>query len=261
MSNRIQNPETIEKLKSFLTKYRTGYNTFAIVVRTEDGVEEIHERLSRPCYGEMRSYLTKSKNRPEDRFPGDLKNNFPDGTPIGVALVRAKDKNEVREDYFSEHNPWLGRNEEFLTNIIKEEEGIIITSGDIPPTPLVATFMSSRSIMGQHITKQLLKDAGVPEDKATTLSLVSSTPSVYKESPSKNSLNFMGYSPTIHGHTDFNMVLEKDPKDLDDGLLWSDRCDYNRPDISLHFVKDVNVNPMHCMRYPVENFVRKFDLV
>lgn len=261
MANRIQNPETISALRKLVLEWGPKTNTFAIVVRTEDGEEEIHERVSRPCFGEMRNYLEKSKNRPDDRFPGDLKNNFPDGTPIGVALC-AHNQNEMKDYLFTELNPFLGRNKEFLENleVITNKDGksigAIISSGDIPPTPLVATFMISRSFHYQHHTLKRLRELGVKDKFAVPLAMVSGY-----ATPDAKSVAMDYSTPTFHTYSNLERVIDRNPIDLDNGMLWSDRCDYNRPYIAFQFVDDENVNPLHCIKYTFENFINKFKLL
>lgn len=267
--NRIENPETLEALRNLLRKWPASYyNTYAIVVRTDEGVEEIHERVNRPCYGEMRNYREKSKNRPDDRFPSDLKNNFPDGTPIGMALYignKPVGHYPLIEALFSPQSPWLGNNEEFLTNhefVYKEEEGkkklvgVIVKSGDIPPTPLVACMMMSRSFVRQPDVYKVLKEHKVPDYYALPLSICSG---IYNKIT--NTLSFNSYNGVTHQYMNLFRVRDKNPIDLDGGLLWSDRCDYNRPEIMMAFVEDGNKNPLHCIPYTVKDFINKFKLL
>lgn len=272
-TNRI-NLETeshiVEELTSFCENSGGLRNTYAIVVRNSEGNLEIHPRRSRPCYGEMRNYKEKSKNRPGDRFPGDLLNNFPDGTPCAVAFPfsksNPKNQSDMIEKLFSDYNPWLGKNSEFVNNIIflknkkNRNVGVIVNTGDISPTYLVATFMKTRSI-GSNQCKVYddLKELGVEDKSAYLLSLIS--------------YNYNGImllqGPIISQQTNVFKYLNQEPIDLDDGLLWSDRCDYNRPYIMYAFcdgfIKDNPtkvVKPMHILKYDsYENLLRKFNLL
>lgn len=250
----------VEELYEFCKKSSpTVRNSYAIVVRNKEGELEIHTRHQRPCYGEMRNYKEKSKNRPEDRFPSDLINNFPDGTPVAVALVFSKTNEEVekiRGFCFSESNPWLGKNKEFYENLVwfyqdDRQVGVLINSGDLPPTYLVASFMLQRHFSKlNHDMYLYFKDNGVDEKTSRIISMITN---VYN-----TTINMHGSSVLSSGSNLFK-ILNQTPKDLDNGMLWSERCDYNRPEIMLGFA-DAD-NPLHFMSYtPKENFLRKFNL-
>lgn len=266
MKNRIdfeKNPEAFEKIEEFLQKYKgIGGHTYLIIVRNESDEIEYHPRIQRPCYGEMRNYKEKSKNRPQDKFPGDLKNNFPEGTPIGVAISFHKSpglRNDFLKHLFSEYNPWLGRNKEFTDNLVIFEEnnqvyGVLIGTGDIPPTGIVASCMFQRTFYSSNFKLyEHLLSVGVEQKLALSFSMPAmlSTGGVA-----------MNGGSVITPYSSMEKFVDRNPVDLDDGMLWSERCDYNRPEIMFAFSVNRNYNHRDFMFYnTVDNFVNKFNLL
>lgn len=234
-----ENKEILRQIQKFCQDNSNKINTYLMVFRDEDGIS-LHPRISRPCYGEMRAYKGKSKNRQEDRFPSDLNNDFPSGTPIGVALPFGKgdifkNVSQFKKNLFGPANPWLGKNKEFTDNVVfltteEQVDGVFVNTGDIPPTFLVATMMLQRNINKVNIDffDYLIKN-NVPEIDAKILSLIGTKP---------NNVIGMYSSAVFSPYTKLMDVLAQEPRDLDGGLLWSDRADYNRPEIA-------NAFPMH----------------
>lgn len=234
--------EVYDFLSSWILKQRTpSYHTYVIVVRDEEGKLSTHERISRPCYGELRRYREKSNNRKDDRFPGDLLNNFPEGTPTALAFYfpdNIPSKKEIslyREKYWSSYNPWIGNIPEIVDNIefIRNEKGyirgFILNCGDFPPTNLVATLMNHRSRnKDSYDVFQWFVSDGLEEEIALPLSIV----------VNKNGDNFIVNNPiNVSSESSKKRFWNKDTIDLDGGLLWSEGADYNRPEV-MHLFRE-----------------------
>lgn len=258
--NLSEHPGILEDAKEFCRKNR-GANSYIIVIRNDEGAIELHPRAYRPCYGEMRKYKSKSLNRPKDPFPGDLENNFPDGTPVGVVLSlhQAPNIDPLRKHLFSDGNPFLGKNEEFVNNITYLEAengnliGVFITTGDIPPTPLVASMMLQRSFYLSNMDLyEALVNAGVKEHLAMHTAM-SHTFNYNKVMPYMSSALFSFYNPERY----FN----KEPRDLDEGMLWSQRCDYNRPEIGYLLCNTSDQNQLSPQSCTISELIQRHRLL
>lgn len=249
-------PDVLKEVSEFANRNLGSRNTFSIVVRNE-GKVSVHHRLRRPCFGEMRSYREKSLNRPDDRFPSDLLNNFPDGTPIGVFVLASHNTpSDITLKFWSEVNPYLGNNEEFLKHrvFIKGSDervlGVLIKTGDILPTHLVAAMMSSRNLTSQTKERaELYITHGMEEGDAWKLALITYE---YNQKYSFTSTN------TVSLALDVQKYFGSSPDDLDGGLLWSSRADYNRPDIIKLFSNPENQRKEYGRMVSPDKLVQTF---
>lgn len=235
-NNCIQSPKTIEKLKKWLLK-APGGNTFAMVMRKENGHEHVHPRTQRPCYGELRAYGDKSTNRKDDKQPGDLRNNFPEGIPVGVAVkyfLNNAESIDFAKLYWGPHNPYIGKYHKHVSLVLDDNGnmlGYIIKRGDIPPTPLVLSIMSFRGMNKYKMFEALQKAPFNFDERKALISTICST---YFEGLKQVSFPY-GY---FSSRSNIERIFKHDQNDLDQGYLWSDRGDYNRPNLSELFVDE-----------------------
>lgn len=206
-------------------------HTYGIIVRTENG-PELHTRISRPCFGELRRYREKSNNRKEDRFPSDLLNNFPKGTPIALAVVSPRlnpKHNQFVIDNWTKYSPWISNNREIQDNLsfihdpkTDTIKGVFINTGDFLPAHLVAHLMWMRNVLTRYQNIERLKFLDIPLETCVILSSICHP---------YNTSFFLNANSIIGNKTDLNLLFNKTPQDVDGGMLWSEGCDYNRPGI------------------------------
>jgi hypothetical protein len=236
--------DVIAKMEAFcLAGHRMAYQI--ITQQTYgDGKVTITDRYNRPCYGEMRSYKKKSRNRPDDPFPGDLENNFPAGTPIGASFC-IDHKMSSNSDKHNAFVRWLFSKESPYASAMGEGDDIIyfykgafiwgvgILHADFPPTVMVALWMYIRYCQINN---------WLPIHKCDLwFDLVQKGANPLAAFAAANTVCFNGQHANvpIYGQTGYYMtdyldlarLFERKPHDLDRGEFWSHRTDYNRPEI------------------------------
>lgn len=221
----------VPELETFLKKYPYSY-TYAIVTRDSVGNLAIHQRISLPCWGELRKY---ANTHPADQVtqkyppkkPSDLHYPFPDGKPEALACAfPLKQDDEFaswrREYCFGESSPFRrGYQRDFLQLAMNDDgsmNGIILTDTKFDPTVLVN--MLKRIDVINAFPLKMLFEAGFTDDEVKILLTTVYINTRYCE--------IQPMTDYIQGvKCNLNKILTGDTTDLTGGTF-GDRFDYNR---------------------------------
>lgn len=234
MLTTINNEEKEQIREYFVNFYKKNpmkdfhRNRFCIVMRQEDGEITFHDYISRPCYGEMRPY-GKDSSRPEDRKPGDLRQEFPNkGEPIACCVAFMPGRMNAIKDFFNTENLWKDSLKPGEFEFYEDEgvTGVMYFYSDVDPTILVNSWLTfKRLISGRHEEySKLIKSHSDP--RAVTLAMAN-----FPNAHSQYYLSNM---------VDLERVRKIKPHDLSGGL-WNKRTAYNRPEVSDLYKGELNL--------------------
>lgn len=135
----LKDSEILEKLHKFNMRYWCTKYNFCLAVEKE-GEITLYERLSQPCWGELRTHYDDIPK------PGDLKKPFPEGTPVAIAIPFSSAHSESFFEFVTnkEISPWrkaLGEKGVDFTFDKKQKKGFVLTDTKIDPSVFVQMLM------------------------------------------------------------------------------------------------------------------------
>lgn len=189
-----------------------------------------HQRSDQPCYGELRKYKSTHGDectQPDNRKPGDLHHEFPDGIPYLVG-TRFSFTPTVETDrlfqavFLSTKSPWKkGLDDPRVVSENGHSVGLIMGCS-VDPTVMVSAFNFFKSKYMDAKSFARLVDLGMKKEYALAVLLLNGGggQSVFD----KIAPTYDYYFPAVFSARRF---FNQEPKDLSNGLF-KDRVDYNR---------------------------------
>jgi len=243
-------------------------STHYCFVTVDEGEYKFHDRPDQPCIGgELRKYREthgKDCTRPDDDRPGDLSHPFPkSGNPAGVCYHFPMTENGVEfvKLITKSDSPWIRafgspENISFLpvregmsnggdwyneaTDEYEEGDidtskyrafGLTISTGDIDPTVLVNFLKHVVMANTYYVNYVEAIDEGLSSRDALVVTIFGSGYSSWNASFSESD-GYM-FSP----FSSVRKFIRQETNDLTGGL-WSQRYDYNRPDMADIFYEE-----------------------
>ncbi len=232
-----------------ITKDNAGSISYVFTTQKAKGNYSYHKRPEQPCLGgELRKYyMTHGDDctRPQDDRPGDLEHPFPKtGAPAGVAyhfpineqskrvidvMIRA-DSPWIKAFKAPEYIEYLPMNKELLSSWDVNNGcvawGLSINTGDIDPTVLV-NFL--KHVAEAHEMARIFDDAienGLSERDALVIATYGHGYN-WDHTGEFRETDPYQLSPV----SSVRKFIRQETNDLTGGL-WSERFDYNRPDMA-----------------------------
>lgn len=238
----------IEHLRQFVLFYAQailnggyGGNTWAVLTEDKQGNLVVYERLSQPCYGEMRPYgnithahkdAAEPNLLPEDQRkvhkPTDLYHPFPKANPIAIAVVFRRKLTERTNTlidcmYDEEESPWrIGLSDVELVNIKDTHVGVILKDTHVNPTVMVNLFRASRDL--REVCDLIWNEDLTERQFIACYGMLQKTGDGYYISNDGN-YTFFGNTP------DLQRIADCNPVNYHDDRTFYDRDAYNRPRI------------------------------
>lgn len=235
-------------------------NTYALLSTDNKGVLTVTEKDQKPCYGELRPYLSKvnpkqADTRGKDSHPGDLPHGFPDGE---ILAVSAAFKGPISKDTFNHEltqflldkdtSPWVRNFPEYKVVVNDEPWSMapgtfsekthahLWTDTSFGPTIAVSMLMTLRNINTVQIAAyDFFKKTFPKASKAAlaTMAFCASdgtwyTTKEWGKGPITFNWSSWYYNLALHEVSLANVWAGK-PFDLDGGVTWRERGAYNRP--------------------------------
>lgn len=249
----------IEEMKKFIQNGKEI--TWTAAIRDDDGVLHANDHKNRPCYGEMRNY-GKDSTRPNDYHPDDLPRPIRRGIREAVAVYTpthhvTQDQADYLKYVFGPDSPYRAgfdpENTELIPHPTVEgrHSGVIIKSGNFKPTVLVHLLIRLRDFYLYSYGNEIVH-----------IKVMRKFEEVYPGRP-KSFYDYLGMFFHFSGHvitpynwsnSGYSYSWNTDPKrfmigstvDLDEGRVWSDPTDYNRPwlpEIFNPLAENIDVSP------------------
>lgn len=173
------NPVSYEEGLAHLRKFAGTvgiYRNAASLLMEEDGLYYVYDCPSEPCYGFLRTY-GKGSTRPNDPRPGDLPRDFPDGTPVALAVPfpQIKDHTTTKEYWDMYFSGFLSpyrealKQAELIDNDI-QYLGIVFLDTDVDSSVLIQFLRVTRYATSENYYK--LKTV-LPDEKPEDLFKIS----------------------------------------------------------------------------------------